>query len=164
IYLRLAHHARVRNQPCWRFVTRIIWFSRPDPRRSQGNSSRQQQIWTWYPAPFERTPSPQAMGITMRQTLHLADLAATQQFAMAVARLLGPGDVILLTGDLGAGKITFTQGLAHGLGIEAHITSPTFVLARHHEHPGNGLNLVHVDAYRLTNKDELTSLDLETSL
>ena len=104
------------------------------------------------------------MGVTMRQTLHLADLAATQQFAMAVARLLGPGDVILLTGDLGAGKTTFTQGLAHGLGIEAHITSPTFVLARHHEHPGNGLNLVHVDAYRLTNKDELTSLDLETSL
>src|SRR5699024_6246655 len=104
------------------------------------------------------------MGITMRQTLHLADLAATQQFAMAVARLLGPGDVILLTGDPGAGKTTFTQGLAHGLGIEAHLTSPALILARHHEPPRNRLNLVHVDAYRLTNKDDLAGLDLETSL
>lgn len=104
------------------------------------------------------------MGITMTQTLHLADLAATEQFASAVARALRPGDVILLTGDLGAGKTTFTQGLARGLGIEANITSPTFVLVRHHDHPGNGPNLVHVDAYRLSGEDELTSLDLETSL
>lgn len=104
------------------------------------------------------------MGMTMQQTLHLADLAATQQFAIAVARVLRSGDVVLLSGDLGAGKTTFTQGLARGLGIEANITSPTFVLARHHDHPGNGLNLVHVDAYRLTDEDELTSLDLETSL
>ncbi|GAA2028648.1 hypothetical protein GCM10009720_05520 [Yaniella flava] len=100
----------------------------------------------------------------MQQTLHLADLAATQRFAMAVARALRAGDVILLTGDLGAGKTTFTQGLAKAMGISAAITSPTFVVARHHEHPGNGLHLVHVDAYRLTDEDELASLDLETSL
>src|SRR5699024_10149861 len=104
------------------------------------------------------------MGVTMRQTLHLADLAATQQFAMTVARLLGPGDVILLTGVLGAVETTFTHDLAHGLSIQAHITSTTVILSRHHDHPCYRLSMLHVDAYRLTNKDELSSLDLETSL
>ncbi|MDN5704716.1 MAG: tRNA (adenosine(37)-N6)-threonylcarbamoyltransferase complex ATPase subunit type 1 TsaE, partial [Yaniella sp.] len=65
---------------------------------------------------------------------------------------------------LGAGKTTFTQGLARGLGITAPITSPTFVLARHHVHPADGLDLVHVDAYRMSGEDELASLDLETAL
>ena len=100
----------------------------------------------------------------MQQTLQLTDVAATQRFAMAVARSLRAGDVIILTGDLGAGKTTFTQGLAKAMGITAAITSPTFVVARHHDHPGNGLHLVHVDAYRLTDEDELASLDLESSL
>lgn len=100
----------------------------------------------------------------VQQTIHLADLAATEHFAQTVAKQLQPGDVIVLTGELGAGKTTFTQGLARGLGIDAAITSPTFVLARHHDHPGQGLNLVHVDAYRMTDADELTSLDLETAL
>lgn len=104
------------------------------------------------------------MGVTVQQTFHLADLAATERFARTVAKHLRPGDVIVLTGALGAGKTTFTQGLARGLGIDAAITSPTFVLARHHDHPGDGPNLVHVDAYRMTDVDELTSLDLETAL
>lgn len=104
------------------------------------------------------------MGVTMQTTIELADLAATRDLATTVAQQLRAGDVILLTGDLGAGKTTFTQGLARALGITAPITSPTFVLARHHNHPTNGLNLVHVDAYRLTDADELTSLDLESWL
>src|SRR5690625_834202 len=94
----------------------------------------------------------------------LADLTATRRLATRVAAHLRAGDVIILTGDLGAGKTTFTQGLATALGITAAITSPTFVLARHHNHPADGLNLVHVDAYRITTADELTSLDLETWL
>ncbi|MDN6351168.1 MAG: tRNA (adenosine(37)-N6)-threonylcarbamoyltransferase complex ATPase subunit type 1 TsaE [Yaniella sp.] len=100
----------------------------------------------------------------MEYTADLADLAATKNFALAVANQLQAGDVIILTGELGAGKTTFTQGLARGLGITAPITSPTFVLARHHVHPADGLDLVHVDAYRMSGEDELASLDLETAL
>jgi len=100
----------------------------------------------------------------MEYTADLADLAATENFALAVANQLQAGDVIILTGELGAGKTTFTQGLARGLGITAPITSPTFVLARHHVHPADGLDLVHVDAYRMSGEDELASLDLETAL
>lgn len=104
------------------------------------------------------------MGVTVEYTTDLPDLTATENFALAVANQLRAGDVIILTGELGAGKTTFTQGLARGLGLTAAITSPTFVLARHHVHPGDGLNLVHVDAYRISGEDELASLDLETSL
>lgn len=100
----------------------------------------------------------------MEYTADLADLDATENFALAVANQLQAGDVIILTGELGAGKTTFTQGLARGLGITAPITSPTFVLARHHVHPADGLDLVHVDAYRMSGEDELASLDLETAL
>ncbi|GAA4475117.1 hypothetical protein GCM10023190_10090 [Enteractinococcus fodinae] len=100
----------------------------------------------------------------MQQRYELADLADTQALATRVAAQLRAGDVIILTGDLGAGKTTFTQAMAKALGITAPITSPTFVLARHHNHPADGLNLVHVDAYRITGADELASLDLETWL
>lgn len=100
----------------------------------------------------------------MQHRYELADLAETQALAARVAKQLHAGDVLILTGDLGAGKTTFTQALAKALGITAPITSPTFVLARHHNHPGEGLNLVHVDAYRITGADELASLDLETWL
>ena len=100
----------------------------------------------------------------MHQEIELADLAATQRLAVAVGQQVRAGDVIILTGELGAGKTTFTQSLARALGITASITSPTFVLARHHNHPDDGLNLVHVDAYRITGADELASLDLESWL
>lgn len=102
--------------------------------------------------------------MTVHYTTELPDLAATENFARAVANHLRAGDVVILTGELGAGKTTVTQGLARGLGITAAVTSPTFVLARHHRHPAGGLHLVHVDAYRLTDADELTDLDLESSL
>jgi tRNA threonylcarbamoyladenosine biosynthesis protein TsaE len=74
------------------------------------------------------------------------------------------GDVIVLAGDLGAGKTTFTQGLARGLGIDDHVTSPTFVIARVHPNPGDAPDLVHVDAYRLGSAVELDDLDLDTDL
>lgn len=79
------------------------------------------------------------------------------------ARCAG-GDVLVLTGDLGAGKTTFTQGLARGLGIQEHVTSPTFVIARVHENPDGGPALIHVDAYRLGSVLELDDLDLDADL
>jgi tRNA threonylcarbamoyladenosine biosynthesis protein TsaE len=80
-----------------------------------------------------------------------------------VARTLRPGDLVVLTGDLGAGKTTFTQGLGRGLGVEGAVTSPTFVIAREHRSTSDGPELVHVDAYRLGGAAELDDLDLDTS-
>lgn len=77
----------------------------------------------------------------------------------AVAALLRPGDLVLLTGPLGAGKTTCAQGVGAGLGVAERLTSPTFVLAR--EHAGR-LPVVHVDAYRLGSLAELDDLDLDT--
>lgn len=74
------------------------------------------------------------------------------------------GDVLVLTGDLGAGKTTFTQGLARGLGVTEQVTSPTFVISRVHPNDGGGPALVHVDAYRLGSALELDDLDLDADL
>ena len=71
---------------------------------------------------------------------------------------------MVLTGELGAGKTTFTQGLGEGLGVRGGVTSPTFVIARVHPALGDGPDLVHVDAYRLGGLDELDDLDLDASL
>ncbi|WP_028653817.1 tRNA (adenosine(37)-N6)-threonylcarbamoyltransferase complex ATPase subunit type 1 TsaE [Nocardioides sp. J54] len=81
-----------------------------------------------------------------------------------LAVLLRPGDVVVLSGELGAGKTTFTQGLGAGLGVRGGITSPTFVIARVHPPLGDGPALVHVDAYRLHGQAELDDLDLDTDL
>ena len=70
----------------------------------------------------------------------------------------------MLTGELGAGKTTFTQGLGEGLGVRGAVTSPTFVIARVHPSEVGGPALVHVDAYRLGGIDELDDLDLDASL
>ena len=94
----------------------------------------------------------------------LPTVEATQAFGRALAGRLRPGDVVILTGDLGAGKTTFTQGLGEGLGVRGPITSPTFVIARVHPSLVGGPALVHVDAYRLGGLDELEDLDLEASL
>lgn len=81
-----------------------------------------------------------------------------------LARLLGPGDVVVLIGELGAGKTTLTQGLGQGLGVRGDVTSPTFVISRVHPTMNGGPALVHVDAYRLGGVAELDDLDLDTSL
>jgi tRNA threonylcarbamoyladenosine biosynthesis protein TsaE len=73
----------------------------------------------------------------------------TRQLAQELASELSPGDLITLQGELGAGKTTFTQGLARGLGAEGDATSPTFVLIV--EHAGR-IPLLHLDAYRLENR------------
>lgn len=77
---------------------------------------------------------------------------ATRALAAALADLLGPGDVLLLAGELGAGKTAFTQGLGAALGVEEQITSPTFTLARHYE---GRLTLHHLDVYRFERLSEM---------
>lgn len=82
-----------------------------------------------------------------------------------LAKLLRPGDLVLLTGELGAGKTTLTRGLGEGLGVRGAVTSPTFVIARVHPSLGDGPPLVHADAYRLNGGlDEMEDLDLDVSL
>lgn len=71
------------------------------------------------------------------------------------------GDVLILTGALGAGKTTFTRGLADGLGVRGPVQSPTFVIARTHPSLVGGAPLVHVDAYRLGSAAELDDLDVD---
>ncbi|MPN10444.1 tRNA threonylcarbamoyladenosine biosynthesis protein TsaE [bioreactor metagenome] len=78
-----------------------------------------------------------------------------------VARIVRPGDLIIAKGELGAGKTTFTQGLGAGLGVEGPVVSPTFVLSRVHRAADGRPTLVHVDAYRLGDADELEDIDLD---
>jgi len=90
--------------------------------------------------------------------------AQTQELARALGGALRAGDLLLLTGELGAGKTTFTQGLGGGLGVRAGIISPTFVLVRIHPALGDGPDLVHVDAYRLGSAAEIDDIDLENTM
>jgi tRNA threonylcarbamoyladenosine biosynthesis protein TsaE len=82
----------------------------------------------------------------------------------SLAGQLRAGDLLVLSGELGAGKTTFTQGLGEGLGVRGQVTSPTFVIARVHPSEVDGPDLVHVDAYRLGGMAELDDLDLDTDL
>ena len=81
-----------------------------------------------------------------------------------VASLLQAGDLVVLSGPLGAGKTTFVQGVAAGMRVRGPITSPTFVIARIHPALGRGPDLVHVDAYRLSTLADVDDLDLDTSM
>ena len=100
----------------------------------------------------------------LSQTLVLPTPEDTRAVGRALGALLLAGDLLILTGDLGAGKTTFTQGLGDGLGVRGPVTSPTFVIARVHPSLGDGPELVHVDAYRLGDAAELDDLDLDTDL
>ncbi|SET77262.1 tRNA threonylcarbamoyladenosine biosynthesis protein TsaE [Oceanobacillus limi] len=75
----------------------------------------------------------------------------TIKLAQRLANLLKPGDVLTLEGDLGAGKTTFTKGLAQGLGVKRTVSSPTFTIIKEYE---GSLPLYHMDVYRLENSDE----------
>jgi tRNA threonylcarbamoyladenosine biosynthesis protein TsaE len=88
-----------------------------------------------------------------------------QELGRRLAKLLRTGDLVMLNGELGAGKTTLTRGLGEGLGVRGAVTSPTFVIARVHPSLGDGPPLVHVDAYRLGGGlDEMEDLDLDVSL
>lgn len=106
-----------------------------------------------------------------RWVLNLKVTTAEQTHALgaALAGVLRAGDLLVLTGELGAGKTTFTQGLGEGLGVREGIISPTFVLVRIHPNLPDGPNpggpdLVHVDAYRLGSASEIDDIDLENTL
>lgn len=81
-----------------------------------------------------------------------------------LAGLLRAGDLVVLSGPLGAGKTTLAQGIGAGLGVRGKVTSPTFVIARLHPSLGNGPDLVHADAYRLGSRAEVDDLDLDADL
>lgn len=83
-----------------------------------------------------------------------------EYLGVSIAKVLRPGDVVLLEGNLGAGKTTLTRGIGQGLGASGTVQSPTFVLARTHRTKA-GPKLVHVDAYRLASAVELDDLDID---
>jgi tRNA threonylcarbamoyladenosine biosynthesis protein TsaE len=85
---------------------------------------------------------------------------AMEAFGARLASVLRAGDLVLLNGELGAGKTTLTRGLGAALGVRGAVTSPTFVLARTHPRE-SGAPLVHVDAYRLSSAVELDDLDID---
>lgn len=82
-------------------------------------------------------------------TFHLASPEATHEFGWHLGASLPPGQIIALSGDLGAGKTTLAQGIAAGMGINARVTSPTFTLINQYEPGRRRLLLVHIDTYRL---------------
>lgn len=96
--------------------------------------------------------------------LGIPDAGAMTALGTRLAGVLRAGDLVLLGGDLGAGKTTLAQGVGAGLGIRGPVTSPTFVVARVHPSLAGGPPMVHVDAYRLGGWDELEDIDLEATL
>ena len=100
----------------------------------------------------------------VRETHEVADAEAMRALGVTLAGRLERGDLVVLTGPLGSGKTTLTQGLGAGLRVRGEVTSPTFVIARVHPSLADGPALVHVDAYRLGGLAELDDLDLDASL
>ena len=113
-------------------------------------------------------PTP-ADGPNWELTLSVSTADQTHALGAALASELDAGDLLVLSGELGAGKTTFAQGLGEGLGVRAGVISPTFVLVRIHPNlphgprPG-GPDLVHVDAYRLGSASEIDDIDLENTM
>lgn len=94
-------------------------------------------------------------------SLNIADPEAMHSLGVRLGRSFAAGDLVILTGPLGAGKTTLSRGIGEGLNVRGPVTSPTFVLARTHPSLGDGPPLVHVDAYRLADAAELDDLDLD---
>jgi tRNA threonylcarbamoyladenosine biosynthesis protein TsaE len=114
------------------------------------------------PESLPATAAPGAFGLSRR--IVLATPGDTHVWGVRLGALLQAGDLVVLTGGLGAGKTTLTQGIAEGMQVRGPITSPTFVIARVHPSLVGGPDLVHVDAYRLAGLVELEDLDLDASL
>ncbi|MBA4861425.1 tRNA (adenosine(37)-N6)-threonylcarbamoyltransferase complex ATPase subunit type 1 TsaE [Streptomyces sp. PSKA54] len=109
--------------------------------------------------PVDRTSTPTSARLTVTSPQQM------QELGRRLAKLLRAGDLVMLSGELGAGKTTLTRGLGEGLDVRGAVTSPTFVIARVHPPLGGGPPLVHVDAYRLGGGlDEMEDLDLDVSL
>ncbi len=89
---------------------------------------------------------------------------ATRELGARLAALLRAGDLVMVSGGLGAGKTTLAQGVGAGLGVRGRVSSPTFIIARSHPSQDGGPDFIHVDAYRLGSMEEVDSLDLDSSL
>lgn len=98
----------------------------------------------------------------MTGSFEVNSVEETWGIARKFAEGLKPGDVICLEGDLGAGKTTFTQGLAAALGVSGRVTSPTFCIVQ--EHSGEGKLLVHMDLYRLHGEEDVEAIGWEDYL
>jgi tRNA threonylcarbamoyladenosine biosynthesis protein TsaE len=96
--------------------------------------------------------------------LEVPTAARMRELGRRLAGLLRAGDLVVVTGPLGAGKTTLVQGIGQGLDVRGPVTSPTFVIARVHPSLGAGPALVHADAYRLGSRAEVDDLDLDTDL
>ncbi|NUR70968.1 MAG: tRNA (adenosine(37)-N6)-threonylcarbamoyltransferase complex ATPase subunit type 1 TsaE [Hamadaea sp.] len=107
----------------------------------------------------------------MQSPVQLAKVEDTHAYGAELARLLRAGDLVILTGPLGAGKTALAQGIGAGLRVLGDVTSPTFVIARVHRpdvHAGGSVPMVHVDAYRLgmvrDPRAEVDDLDLDADI
>jgi tRNA threonylcarbamoyladenosine biosynthesis protein TsaE len=98
--------------------------------------------------------------VALRYEIPTAD--DMRAFGQRLAGLLRPGDLLIASGELGAGKTTLAQGIGSGLEVSGPVISPTFVLSRIHPALGTRPGLLHVDAYRLDSWEELADLDLQT--
>lgn len=96
--------------------------------------------------------------------IETADADATRDLGARLAALLRAGDLVVLSGALGAGKTTLAQGVGAAMGVRGRVSSPTFTIARVHPAPAGGPDLIHVDAYRLGSLEEVDALDLESSM
>ncbi|OMG16221.1 tRNA (adenosine(37)-N6)-threonylcarbamoyltransferase complex ATPase subunit type 1 TsaE [Actinomyces naeslundii] len=97
-------------------------------------------------------------------TVATGDADETRGLGARIARLLRAGDLVMLSGGLGAGKTTLAQGIGAALGVRGRVSSPTFIIARVHPSLADGPDLIHVDAYRITSLEEIDALDLDSSL
>ncbi len=101
-------------------------------------------------------------------TREVHSVEETWALAREIAQMLKPGDIVCLEGDLGAGKTTFTQGLAKALGVGGRVTSPTFCIVQEHRaadpEPGAPSMLVHMDLYRLHGEDDVIAIGWEDYL
>jgi tRNA threonylcarbamoyladenosine biosynthesis protein TsaE len=102
--------------------------------------------------------------MTAQQQVTVKTAAAMRALGRRLAGLLRAGDLVILSGSLGAGKTTLVQGIGEGLGVRGPVTSPTFVIARIHPSLAGGPDLVHADAYRLTSPAEVDDLDLDEAM
>ena len=125
------------------------------------------QVVSWWTRQGFTEQARLGTSITLGRVLPVSVAAPTADDTRALGRrlaaLLRRGDLIIASGDLGAGKTTLTQGLGEGLDVGGAVISPTFVLSRVHRARGEGPDLVHVDAYRLGSAAELDDLDLDAS-
>ena len=110
------------------------------------------------------SPAPHTAETAPGITVATSDADETRALGARLARLLRAGDLVMLSGGLGAGKTTLAQGIGAALEVRGRVSSPTFIIARVHPALAGGPDLIHVDAYRITSLEEIDALDLDSSL